>query len=78
MIADDKNDKQKASFLGPCYSEEYIENFLIKEGVPYKKLAYSDIPGSSFRFNYPRQSNWLVSGPIGVWAKGIGRKKHNR
>ncbi len=43
--SDDKNDKQKSSFLGPRYSEEYIENFLIKEGVPYKKLAYSDIPG---------------------------------
>jgi carbamoyltransferase len=42
--SDDKNDKQKSSFLGPWYSDEYIENFLIKESVPYKKLAYCDIP----------------------------------
>lgn len=43
--SDNKNDKQRASFLGPCYSDEYIENFLIKENAPYKKLAYFDIPG---------------------------------
>ncbi len=40
---DDKNDKQHSSLLGPQYSGEYIENFLIKEGAPYKKLSYSDI-----------------------------------
>ena len=43
--SDDKNDKQKSSFLGPWYSDEYIENFLTKENAPYKKLAYSDVPG---------------------------------
>jgi carbamoyltransferase len=43
-FADDKNDRQRASFLGPWYSDDYIEDFLIKEGVPYKKLSYLDIP----------------------------------
>lgn len=43
-VSDDKNDKQKASFLGPWYSDEYIEDFLKKENIPYKKLSYLDIP----------------------------------
>jgi len=42
--SDDKNDKQKSSFLGPWYSDEYIADFLTKESVPYKKLPYCDIP----------------------------------
>ncbi|MDD4938550.1 MAG: carbamoyltransferase [Candidatus Omnitrophica bacterium] len=42
--SDDKNDKQKASLLGPAYSEEYIEDFLKKEGIIYEKLAHADIP----------------------------------
>lgn len=42
--ADDKYDKQKASLLGPSYTEDEIEGFLKKEGAPYKKLSYSDIP----------------------------------
>lgn len=42
--ADNKNDKQKASFLGPRYSDSYIEHFLAKEAIPYKKLSYPDIP----------------------------------
>lgn len=40
---DNKNDKQKASLLGPRYSDEYIEDFLNKEDIPYKKLSYSDL-----------------------------------
>jgi len=43
-ITDNKNDKQKGSFLGPHYNDEYIENYLRKGGTPYKKLPYSEIP----------------------------------
>jgi carbamoyltransferase len=42
--ADEINDKQKASLLGPSYSDKYIEEFLHKDDIPYKKLSYSDIP----------------------------------
>jgi len=42
--ADGKTDFQKASFLGPYYSDEYIEDFLEKEAIPYKKLSYSELP----------------------------------
>jgi carbamoyltransferase len=44
--ADGLDDKQKASFLGPGYSDEAIEEFLVKEGVPYKKLSHSEIAGA--------------------------------
>ncbi|MCX5679778.1 MAG: carbamoyltransferase [Candidatus Omnitrophica bacterium] len=37
------NDAQKASLLGPSYSDDYIENFLRKQKVPYRRLNYSDI-----------------------------------
>ena len=60
--ADDKNDKQKASFLGPRYSDDYIENFLIKEGVPFKKILYSDIPDIV--------SDLIIQGKVIGWFQG--------
>jgi len=42
--ADGKNDFQKASLLGPFYEDSYIEDFLNKEDVPYKKLSYAELP----------------------------------
>jgi len=42
--ANGKNDFQKSSFLGPFYSDEYIEDFLKKESAPYQKLLYSELP----------------------------------
>src|SRR4030043_1169155 len=43
-ITDNKNDKQRGSFLGPSYNDDAIENYLLKEGMPYKKLSYLEIP----------------------------------
>jgi carbamoyltransferase len=43
-VADDKNDKQKASLLGPAYSDSRIERFLIRDGIPCRKLTYSGLP----------------------------------
>ncbi|MDP3732511.1 MAG: carbamoyltransferase [Candidatus Omnitrophota bacterium] len=60
--SDDKNDKQKSSFLGPWHSDEYIENFLTKENAPYKKLAYSDIPGVV--------SALIIEGKVIGWFQG--------
>jgi carbamoyltransferase len=42
--ADNKNDTQKASFLGPSYSNEYLEGFLAGEDIPYRKLSPTEIP----------------------------------
>ncbi|MDD2752087.1 MAG: carbamoyltransferase C-terminal domain-containing protein, partial [Candidatus Omnitrophica bacterium] len=38
-----KNNLQKASLLGPGYTDEYIEGFLSREKIAYKKLVQSDI-----------------------------------
>ncbi len=42
--ADNMNDGQKASLLGPAYADEEIKTFLKKEGASYKRIAYPDIP----------------------------------
>lgn len=44
-VASGASDFQKASLLGPIYSDDNIEGFLKKEGASYKKLAHADIPG---------------------------------
>lgn len=36
--ADEKNDKQKASLLGPHYEDKSIEDYLIQEGIAHKRL----------------------------------------
>jgi carbamoyltransferase len=41
---DGRNDRQKNSLLGPSYSDAYIENFLKKGSIPYKELAYLELP----------------------------------
>ena len=61
-VSDDKNDRQKASFLGPSYSDEYIENFLKKENIPYKKLSYPDIPQVI--------SDLIIQGKVIGWFQG--------
>jgi carbamoyltransferase len=59
---DDKNDIQKASLLGPSYNDNYIENFLIRSGAPYKKLLYSEIPQII--------SNLITQGKVIGWFQG--------
>jgi len=60
--ADGKNDKQKVSLLGPHYSDGHIEDFLIKEGAPYKKLSYSEIPSAV--------SDLISQGKVIGWFQG--------
>lgn len=42
--ADAITDRQKASFLGPGFSDEYIEAFLEKEQISFEKISYEDVP----------------------------------
>ncbi|TAN62349.1 hypothetical protein EPN16_01755 [bacterium] len=37
-------DTQKASYLGPEYSDEEIEAFLKKDNIPYRKLTLDELP----------------------------------
>jgi carbamoyltransferase len=41
---DGVQDRQKASFLGPEFNNEYIEQFLVKQAIPYRQTSYVDIP----------------------------------
>jgi len=60
--ADEATDRQKASLLGPSYSDSSIEDFLKKERAPYKKLSYSDIPGIV--------SDLIMEGNVIGWFQG--------
>jgi carbamoyltransferase len=60
--ADNKNDKQKASLLGPSFSDEEMESFLRKENAPYRKLLYPDLPQTI--------SELIVQGKVIGWFQG--------
>ncbi|TAM42044.1 hypothetical protein EPN54_01470 [bacterium] len=60
--ADNKNDQQKASLLGPSFSDEEIEHFLMKESVSYRKLPYSDLPQTI--------SGLIAQGKVIGWFQG--------
>jgi len=60
--ANNKKDCQKASLLGPGFSEERIEEFLIKETAPYRKIAYSEIPNIV--------SDLIMQGNVIGWFQG--------
>ena len=59
---DEVNDLQKASLLGPFYSDNYIENFLKKENISYRHLGYSDI--------VREVSDLIINGQIIGWFQG--------
>ncbi|MFA4889284.1 MAG: carbamoyltransferase [Candidatus Omnitrophota bacterium] len=44
-LSDEQHDAQSSSLLGTDYSDDYIENFLQKENIPYRKLDYAQLSG---------------------------------
>jgi len=60
--ADEVNDAQKASLLGPSYSDDYIETFLKKRNIPYRHLSYSDI--------VKEVSDLIINGKVIGWFQG--------
>jgi carbamoyltransferase len=81
--ADNKNDRLKGSFLGPSFSDEYIEDLLKKNDIPYRKLAYPDIPQAVA--NLIEQDNvigWfegaLEFGPRALGARSILADARNK
>lgn len=60
--ADEKSDKQKASLLGPSYSDAQIEEFLRTSGAPYHKLPSQDLPD--------KVAELLASGSVVGWFQG--------
>ncbi len=61
-ILSETNDSQKASLLGPSYSDDYIECFLKKENIPYRKLNYNEI--------VKEVSDLIISGMVIGWFQG--------
>ncbi|MFX0194918.1 MAG: carbamoyltransferase [Candidatus Hodarchaeota archaeon] len=43
-IADDNQDSQKGSFLGPSYTSNEIKEFLDGNGIRYREVPYDEIP----------------------------------
>ncbi len=73
---DNKNDSQKASLLGPSYSDEYIEDFLKKEEVFYERLLPIELPDKvSDLIIQERVIGWfqgrLEFGPRALGARSI-------
>ena len=61
-MVDGVNNSQKASLLGPAYSDSYIEGFLNKQNIPYQRLNYVDI--------VEEISDLIISGKVIGWFQG--------
>lgn len=59
---DGVNDLQKASLLGPSYSDDFIEEFLKEQNIPYRRLSYSDI--------VKKISDLVIQGKVIGWFQG--------
>jgi carbamoyltransferase len=55
-------DMQKASLLGPHYSDNYIEDFLANHDINYRRLSYNDI--------VEEVSNLIIDGNVIGWFQG--------
>ncbi|MEJ5352074.1 MAG: carbamoyltransferase [Melioribacteraceae bacterium] len=58
----DKCDKQKGSFLGPVYDNGYIEEFLNKNKIPYKKINQEEIAKTA--------AELIAKGNVVGWFQG--------
>ncbi len=54
--------RQKASYLGPEFSDEEIQAYLDREGIPYARLAREEIPG--------RVAQLIADGKVVGWFQG--------
>ncbi len=61
-VVDNKNDLQKASLLGPSYSDDYIESFFVEGNIAYKKLLPLEIPDVV--------SDLVINGYVIGWFQG--------
>ena len=60
--ADNKMDKQKGSYLGPEFSNDYILDFLQKNNLPFKKLNDNEI--------YEKTAKLLTEENVVGWFQG--------
>lgn len=60
-IADGK-DRQKGSFLGPVYTDSYIENYFNENNIPYQKFSIGEL--------IKRTASIIADGNIVGWFQG--------
>jgi carbamoyltransferase len=60
--SDERHDQQKASLLGPIYSDEEIRQFLEKKNIPFRKLSALEIPDLV--------SDLIIQGNVIGWFQG--------
>jgi len=60
--ADNIRDLQNGSYLGPEYSDAYIENYLRKSGIPYQKLCRDEL--------LKRTASFIASNKVIGWFQG--------
>ncbi len=60
--AGDAEDKQKGSYLGPVYSDDYIEDYLKKHNVPYQRFSRDEL--------LKRTAGFIASSKVIGWFQG--------
>lgn len=71
-----KRDMQRGSYLGPAFSDEYIENFLRKSQIPYEKCESEQLPELIAELlNQEKVIGWFAGrmefGPRALGARSI-------
>jgi carbamoyltransferase len=60
--ADGRRDRQRASLLGPRFSDQEIEDFLVRNGVPFKKYKSDEL--------YDVVTDFISEGAVIGWFQG--------
>ena len=68
------DDHQKGSYLGPQYSDEHIEDFLIKKGIPYEKSDPSDLPKRAAQLIDKQKVLGLFDGRLEFGPRALGSR----
>jgi carbamoyltransferase len=71
---DPREDSQKAGFLGPSYSDEEIERYLIENGIKYEKLRRDDLLGKvSYLLSVQKIVGWF-QGRMEFGPRALGNR----
>ncbi|MCK5259516.1 MAG: carbamoyltransferase [Candidatus Omnitrophica bacterium] len=68
------DDQQSGSYLGPCYSDEQIEDFLRQEGIPYEKNSAADLPAKVAALIDQQKVVGLFDGRVEFGPRALGSR----
>ncbi|TET38896.1 MAG: hypothetical protein E3J72_01870 [Planctomycetota bacterium] len=72
--ADNTNDKQKGSYLGPKFSSEEIEKFLKERNAPYKIVPRKELPGRVAELIADEKVIGLAQGRMEFGPRALGSR----